>query len=436
MSRKVTRRGFLKGAAAGGLGFVFLKDSSAVFGYGANEKLNIAIIGCGGKGKSNRSAVAGENIVAVCDVSEEEMADALKDHPGSKPFPDFRVMLDRMGREIDAVVISTPDHTHAPAAAMAIKMGKHVYCEKPLTRTIYECRTLRDLARRHKVATQMGNQGTASSGLRTAVEIIRSGALGQVFEVHVWTDRPIWPQGIDRPAGTPPVPSGLHWDLWLGPAPSRPYNPAYHPFKWRGWKDFGTGALGDMGCHVINLPFMALDLRNPISVEAEVHEMTDETYPKQSVVTYLFRERGGLRTCRVKWYDGKLKPSPDVLDGREMPGNGVVIIGTKGRMFTGDAYGSNIELLPKDRFEGYTPPAETLPRSPGHHQEWIQACKGGQPAMSNFDYACDLTEMVLLGNVAILTGEPIYWEPEGMKATNCPRADQFVHYEYRKGWKL
>lgn len=436
MSRKVTRRGFLKGAAAGGLSFVFLKDSSAVFGYGANEKLNIAIIGCGGKGKSNRSAVAGENIVAVCDVSEAEMADALRDHPGSKPFSDFRVMLDRMGREIDAVVISTPDHTHAPAAAMAIKMGKHVYCEKPLTKTIHECRVVRDLARRHKVATQMGNQGTASSGLRQAVEIIRSGALGQVFEVHAWTDRPIWPQGIDRPAETPPVPSDLRWDLWLGPAPARPYNPAYHPFKWRGWIDFGTGALGDMGCHIVNLPFMALDLRNPISVEAEVREMTDETYPKQSVVTYLFRERRDLRTCRVKWYDGKLKPSPDVLADRELPGNGVVIIGNKGRMFIGDAYGSNVELLPKDRFEGYTPPPETLPRSPGHHQEWIRACKGGEPAMSNFDYACDLTEMVLLGNLAILTGEPIYWEADRMRATNCPRADRYIQYEYRKGWEL
>jgi len=426
----------VKSTAAGGLGFLFLRDSRLAFGYEANEKLNIGIIGCGGQGGSNLGAVSGENIVALCDVNEKCTAEAAKKFPKAKVYADFRQMLDRMHREIDAVVVSTPDHTHAPASVMAMKMGKHVYCEKPLTHSIYEARVMRDTARKYKVATQMGNQGTAGNGLREAVEIIRSGAIGQVYEVHVWSNRPVWPQGIDRPTDTPPVPPELHWDLWLGPAPERPYHPAYQPFKWRGWIDFGTGALGDMGCHTLNMPFMALDLRNPISVEAEVFEMTRETYPKRSIVHYSFPARGNLRALRLTWYDGGLKPSPDVLYGRDLPESGVVLIGDRGRLFAGDDYGGNHELLPKEDFANFQKPPQTLPRSPGHHAEWIRACKGGEPAMSNFDYAAALTETVLLGNLAILTGEPIYWDPVGMRAINCPRADYYVNRPYRRGWVL
>lgn len=436
MSKKINRRSFLKGAAAGGVSFLFLRDSRLAFGYEANEKLNVAVVGCAGKGSSNMDACAGENIVAICDVDAGRLGEAAKKYTQAQRFVDFREMLDRMHRGIDAVVVSTPDHTHAPASVMALKMGKHVYCEKPLTHSIYEARMMRDLARKHGVATQMGNQGTAGDGHRQAVEVVQSGAIGDVYEVHVWSNRPVWPQGINRPSETPPCPDELSWDLWLGPAPQRPYAPGYHPFNWRGWKDFGTGALGDMGCHTLNMAFRALDLRNPISVEAEVFEMTEETYPKRSIITYLFPERNGLRTLRLKWYDGSLKPPADILDGQELPGSGVVLLGSKGKLFSPDDYGSEYRLFPRERFADYKPPAPTLPRSPGHHAEWIRACKGGEPALSNFDYAAALTETILLGNVAILAGEPIYWDAPNMKAINCPKADSVINRPYRKGWTL
>ncbi len=252
----------------------------------------------------------------------------------------------------------------------------------------------------------------------------------------MWSNRPVWPQGLDRPTETPPVPKELAWDLWLGPAPKRPYHPAYLPFKWRGWIDFGAGALGDMGCHTLNLPYMSLRLDNPISVEAEVFEMTKETFPKRSVVRWIFPARGDMPPVKLTWYDGGLKPPADVLFGRELPGSGCVIIGKKGRLFSPDDYGSSHELLPAESFADFQKPEPTLPRSPGHHAEWIRACKGGEPAMSNFDYAAPLTEMILLGNLAIVTGEKIYWDAQRIRAINCPKADQYVSPPYRKGWKL
>jgi len=436
MSKGITRRGFLKGAAVGGFSFLLLRDSRLAFGYEANDKLNIAVIGCGGRGGSNLGEVSSQNIVALCDVDSGALADAAKNHPNAKVYADFRQMLDQMHKQIDAVVVSTPDHTHAAASIMAMKMGKHCYCEKPLTYSIYEARMMRETARKYKVATQMGNQGTAANGLREAVEVIRSGALGDVYEIHVWSNRPVWPQGMATPTDTPPVPGSLHWDLWLGPAPKRAYNPAYVPFVWRGWKDFGTGAIGDMGCHTLNTAFMALDLRNPIAVEAELFEPAEESYPKRSIIQYSFPERNGLRPLRLKWYDGSLKPPAYVVDGRDLPGSGVVIIGTKGRMFSPDDYGSAYELLPKEQFADFVKPTPTLPRSPGHHAEWIRACKGGEPAMSNFEYGAALTETLMLGNLAILTGKPIYWDPVNMKAIGCPEADVFVSRPYRKGWSL
>ncbi len=436
MSKRISRRALLRGAAAGGAGLIILRDSRLAFGYEANEKLNVAIIGCGGKGRSNLDACAGENIVGLCDIDDNITADAAKKYTGAKQYADFRRMLDQMERSIDAVVVSTADHTHAPAAAMAMRMGKHVYCEKPLTHTVYEARVLRDLARKHKVATQMGNQGTASTGMRESVEVLRSGAIGQAYELHVWSNRPIWPQGVERPAEKADIPSNIHWDLWLGPAPKRPYHPDYQPFKWRGWLDFGTGALGDMGCHTVNMPFMALELRDPIAIEAEVHGLTKEAYPKQSVIRYSFPERNGLRPLVMYWYDGGLKPSPDILDGRELPGSGVAILGEKGRMFSPDDYCSTYELLPKEDFANFQKPAPSLPRSPGHAEEWLRACKGGEAAMSNFDYASALTETILLGNLAIVTGEPIYWDAKNLRAINCPKADYYINTPYRKGWTL
>ncbi len=433
-----TRRDFLKGAAAGGLGILFLTNSRTAFAYEANEKLNVAGIGCGGKGHSDIGpcAQAGENIVALCDADFGRAGDAFRDWPNAKRYHDFRVMFDEMGDQIDAVTVSTPDHFHAIAAVTAMRMGKHCFCQKPLTHTLYEARLMRDTARKYKVATQMGNQGTAESGLREAVEVIKAGALGNIREVHIWSNRPVWPQGMNRPTETPPIPKDLDWDVWLGPAPVRPYNPTYLPFNWRGWVDFGCGAIGDMGCHTMNMPFMALDLSNPISVEAEVQGKTAEAYPNKSVVRYTFPHANALQPYRLTWYDGGMKPPSRVLPGRDMPGSGCVIIGDEGYLYTPDDYGSRYELLPAAKYDGYKKPVPTLPRSPGHYTEWLRACRGGEPAMSNFDYASALTEFALLGNLAVLVGEPIYWDSKAMRAIGCPKADEFINMPYRKGWKL
>ncbi|MGC8784098.1 MAG: Gfo/Idh/MocA family oxidoreductase [Armatimonadota bacterium] len=436
MSQKMDRRTFLKGAAIGGLSFLFLRDSRLAFAYQQNEKLNIAMIGAGGRGRGNLDGVLSENIVALCDVDERLAYSAQQAVPNAKFFKDFRKMLEQMRKEIDAVVVSTPDHTHAVAAAMAIRMGKHVYCEKPLTRTIWEARMLRDLARRYKVATQMGNQGTASNELRQGVEVIQSGVLGKVTEVHVWSNRPIWPQGIARPKEEMIIPDGLDWDLWLGPAPKRPYHEAYHPFKWRGWIDFGTGAIGDMACHTMNMAFWALNLRDPVSIEAETSGVNGETFPKWSIVRYQFPQRGGLAPCKMVWYDGGQKPPVDLLQGEQMADSGLLLIGSEGTLYSPGDYGAPFVLLPREKFANYQPPAPSIPRSPGHHQEWINACKGGPPAMSNFDYASALTETALLGNLAIITGERINWDARRMKAVNCPKADKFIHPAYRKGWAI
>lgn len=438
MSRQITRRDFLKGAAATGAGLLILRDSRMAFGYPANETLNVAVIGAGGKGDVNMRSVAKEkqNIVAICDTRDEVLAKLTNDFPDAKQYADYRRMLTKMRKQIDAVVISTPDHTHAIPAVMAMQMGMHVYCEKPLTHSIYEARVLRDAARKYKVATQMGNQGSALSGLRETVEVIKSGAIGQVRELHVWSNRPVWPQGVHRPKDTPPIPDNLHWDLFLGPAPKRPYHPDYQPFNWRGWFDFGTGAIGDMGCHTLNTAFRALDLVNPIVVKAKSNDKTDESYPKSSVITYTFPQRGNLSPLKMTWYDGGLKPPADLLDGRDLPGSGVVYIGEKGKIYSPDDYGAQYILMPEADFEGYKPPSPTLPRSPGHYAEWIRACKGGEPAFAEFDFAAAITETLLLGNLAVITGEPIYWDPDNMKAINCPKADYWINRPYREGWSL
>ncbi len=436
MSRKMDRRTFLKGAAIGGFSFLFLRASKMAFGFPQNEKLNIAMIGAGGRGRGNLDGVLSENIVALCDVDERLAHSARQACPNARFYKDFRKMLEQMRNQIDAVVVSTPDHTHAVAAAMAIRMGKHVYCEKPLTRTIWEARMLRNLARRYKVATQMGNQGTASNELRQGVEVIQSGVLGKVTEIHVWSNRPVWPQGIPRPKEEAIIPDGLDWDLWLGPAPKRPYHDAYHPFNWRGWIDFGTGAIGDMACHTMNMAFWALNLRDPISIEAETSGVNGETFPKWSIVRYQFPQRGDLAPCKMVWYDGGQKPPVELLQGEQMADSGLLLIGSEGTLYSPGDYGTPFVLLPREKFANYQPPAPSIPRSPGHHQEWINACKGGPAAMSNFDYASALTETALLGNLAIITGERINWDAKRMKAVNSPKADKLVRPAYRKGWTL
>jgi len=410
-----------------------------------SEKLNIAGIGVGGRGAADLSAVESQNIVALCDVDWRRAAGTFRRYPKAKKYKDFRVMLDKEDKNIDAVVVATPDHVHAVASMAAIKRGKHVYCEKPLTHSVYEARMVAQAAREHKVATQMGNQGQASEETRLMCEYIWAGAIGPVRQVHVWTDRPMrglhamyWPQGVDRPKETPPVPEGLDWDLWLGPAPWRPYHPAYVPFKWRGWWDFGTGALGDIGCHMIDPVFRALKLKTPVSVQANSTLVNKETYPLASIVHYEFAARGDMPPVTVTWYDGGLKPPrpPEMDDGQQMPTTGILFVGDEGKML-------GHRLIPDKRAREYGKPPRVLPRSPGHHAEWIKACKGGKPAGSNFDHAGLLAEMVLLGNIPLrpelkdtLSRTKLLWDSENFRFTNVPEANQFLRREYRKGWSL
>jgi predicted dehydrogenase len=436
MSGKINRREFLKSTTLAGAGFWLGSRTVWTEMKSPNEKLNIAAIGAGGRGAGDIDGVKSENIYALCDVDEREAGRTFKNFPKAQVYQDFRVMLEKEAKNIDAVVVATPDHTHAPAAAMAIKLGKHVYCEKPLTHSVYEARVLRQLAAKHKVATQMGNQGTASGGLRRGVEVLQSGALGPVRELHVWTNRPIWPQGLDRPTETVPVPRTLQWDLWLGPAPWRPYHPDYLPFKWRGWWDFGTGALGDMACHTLNLPYWGLKLGAPTSFEAEASERKPESAPNWSIIRFNFPARGDLPALKMTWYDGGKKPPQELFEGENISNSGALVVGEKGKMYSPGDYGENWSLLPKKEFEGYKGPDEWIPRSPGHHREWIRACKGGPPAMSNFDYAGPLTEVVVVGVLALRTGKTIEWDAENLRATNCPEANQYVRREYRKGWTL
>jgi len=442
MSRKLSRRRLLQTSAAAGAGVWLtqgyeLPSASAAL-QPANNRLNIAIIGVGGQGASNLNNVAKENIVALCDVDENRMTNAIKQFPKAATYADFRVMLDKQGKEIDAVVVSTPDHTHAIASITAMRMGKHCYCEKPLTHDVWEARQMRIETAKHKVATQMGNMGTANSTFRTGVEIIRAGVIGDVREVHVWTNRPIWPQNINRPKNSNEVPKNLSWDLWLGTAPTRPYvRDVYHPFAWRGWWDFGTGALGDMACHTMNLPFMALRLNAPNSVQADVAQaVNQETAPMGCTVTYEFPARDKMPACRLLWYERRLPPN-NLFQGQKPSGSGCLMIGSKGTLYSPHDYGGAYRLLPEKNFTDFKPPQPTLPRSPGHHQEWINACKGGAPAMSNFvDYASKLTETVLLGNVAIRVGKRVVWDADKLRAVDLAQADQYIRREYRKGWTL
>jgi predicted dehydrogenase len=409
-----------------------------------SEKVNIAGIGIGGQGHGDVAKFKDQNIVALCDVDQRYAARTFKEYSKAKRYRDFRVMLEKQ-KDIDAVVVATPDHLHAVISMTAIKMKKHVYCEKPLTHTVYEARKLAEAAREHGVATQMGNQGQASEQTRRVSELIWDGAIGNVKEVHVWTDRHLkgihgvyWPQGVDRPRETPPVPGTLEWDLWLGPAPERPYHPAYLPFKWRGWWDFGTGALGDIGCHAMDPIFRALKLEHPTSVDAASSEINLETYPAASTVHYRFPARGAMSPVDLTWYDGGLRPArpAELEDGKAMGTNGTLFIGDKGKMLNG-------VIIPESDRKAYTQPPKTIPRSVGHHQEWVNACKGGEPAGSNFDFAGRLTEVVLLGNIALrrdlkepLSQKRLEWDGPNLRFTNFPKANEYIHKTYRKGWSL
>lgn len=406
------------------------------------EKLNIAGIGVGGMGFANLKECEGENIVALCDVDDAYAAKAFARYPKARRHRDFRRMLE-VQKDIDAVVIATPDHTHAVIALAAMSLGKHVYVQKPLARTIGETRLLSAAARRFKVATQMGNQGHSMEGIRLIKEWIDAGAIGPVREVHCWTDRPMgwWPQGVERPRETPDPPATLDWDLWLGPAPARPYHPAYHPFKWRGWWDFGTGALGDMGCHLFDAPFWALDLGHPTSVEATSTPVNGETAPLGSMVHYRFPARGVHPPVTLTWYEGGLRPPRPVELEDDRPlgskNGGLLLVGDTGKIMASEENARNPRLLPETAMTAFRQPPRTIPRIHGsHEQDWIRACKGGPPAGSNFDYAAPLTELVLLGNLALRTGKKLYWDGPNLRVTNVPEANAFVRAEARAGWGL
>jgi predicted dehydrogenase len=473
MSRGTDRRDFLKKTALAGVGY-WVAERSALASTSPNERLNIACIGVGGKGSSDADQAANHgNIVALCDVDDNPLNGKSEKFSQAKKFNDYRKMLQEMDKQIDAVTVSTADHSHAPASLMAMKMGKHVYCQKPLTHTVQEARMMRETAQKQRVATQMGNQGTAENGLRRAVEIIQAGVLGQVKEVHVWTNRPIWPQGADgilkcgaartaalgalrgkmvefKPA-TPP--NHVHWDLFLGPAPERPYDPCYHPFAWRGWWDFGTGALGDMACHTANMAFMALRLGYPTSVTAEaVDDLNPETCPTGARVVFQFPEREGMAPVKFIWYEGidrnrkRYLPQPDLFHGQSVADSGSLLVGDKAILYSPNDYGAAYVYLGKDAKdveEAAKKVPETLPRNgksdDGMKAEWVQAIKEGKPsiAMSNFNYAGMLTETILLGNVAMrFPGKSLDWDGPNLKITNIADANQFLHYEYRKGWEV
>lgn len=432
--RRTDRRGFVKRIAGGGVAAATIgvwSVPASAKSVSPNEKLAIGCIGVGGKGWDDMNRCAGETIAAICDVDELALAKAAARFPKARRYTDYRKMLDEAS--IDAVTISTPDHHHAPAALMAMRLGKHVFCQKPLAHSIEEVRLVRRVAGESKVATQMGIQGHSDADSRRSVEILRSGILGPIREVHVWTDRPIWSQGIERPGETPTPPPSLHWDLWLGPAPERPYHPIYHPFGWRGFWDFGGGALGDMGCHNIDIAFWALELGLPAAVEAESSGVNAETAPRSSIVRFDFPARGSLPPLRLTWYDGGRKPQPELARGTPLGSNGSLIIGEKGLMYVPHYWGKG-KLLPEAEFAEWKPPEPSLPVSPGHYEEWIAACKGAPPPLASFDYAALLTEMVLLGNVAVRLGRRIEWDAANMKVAGVPEADRFVRKEYRKGW--
>ena len=439
MEQHLTRRDFLAGSLAAGA-VVGSGGSAWAKGVSPGEKLNIAVIGVGGRGGANLGGVRSQNIVALCDTDAGALAKAAAACPKAAKFADFRKMLDKMNNSIDAVVVSTPDHTHAPAAAMAMRMGKHCYCEKPLTHTVGEARTLIELAAKNKLVTQMGTQIHANNNYRRVVEIVQSGMIGAVRKVHVWHTVSYGVGG--RPKDTPPVPKELDWDVWLGPAPERPYHSCYVRGRWRGWREFGTGGLGDFGCHYMDLPFWALKLRHPVSIEADGPPQHAESTPRWLKIIYKFpaRDGGKLPPVTMTWSDGGKKPAglDDLLAplGVKAAGKwscGILFVGDKGRVLAN--YNHHI-LGPSKKFKGVKPPTQTIPASIGHHREWFEACKTGGATTCNFAYSGALTEAVLLGVVAYRTGEKINWDAKALKATNCPKADKYIRKEYRKGWGL
>jgi predicted dehydrogenase len=442
MSNRLNRRTMLRNAAVAGTGLWLAgRGMAGARTVSPNERLNIAMIGCGGRAVANIEGVKGENIVAVCDVHANLLGELANRFPRAKKFRDYRKMFDEFHRQIDAVVVSTPDHSHALPSLIAMRLGKHVYCEKPLAWGIEEVRAMAAEAKKHNVATQMGTQGMAMDKAREGIEMIRAGMIGDVRELHVWTDRAgkRWPQGIDRPTDTPPKPKALDWDLWLGGAPERPYHPIYVPFKWRGWIDFSTGAIGDMGIHNAAMPLAALQLGMPQSVEIlETSGLKHETYPTWAKLRCEFPAKDGQKPVALYWYDGGKLP-PEGLSEGKLQDNGAIVVGSKATLVSYQWTGGEWDLFPKAKFENYKAPEPTIPRAPRQdiYWEWIDACKGGRPALCNFvDFGAPLSEVMLLGALALRVGKNIRWNADRMEAENCPEAEPFVKRHYRKGWEI
>jgi predicted dehydrogenase len=439
-----SRRRFLKSTAVASAGIVgapaFLRARSP------NEKLNLAVIGCGGRGGANLGSVGAENVVALCDVNENHLNSAGLKHTSARKFSDYRRLFDD-AKDVDAVVVSCAEHTHAFATLPALQLGKHVYCEKPLTHSVWEARVIAEAAKKAKVVTQMGTQIHAGSNYRRVVELVQSGAIGPVREAHVWVGRAWGLQSEEaakrnkdivfvqnRPAETSPIPKELNWDLWLGPAPERPFHSVYFPGpKWYRWWDFGGGTMSDLGSHWNDLPFWALKLRHPLTIEAHGPPPHPEIAPASMSATYEYGARGDMPPVKLTWHQGEERPA--ILREGKIPawGSGVLFIGDKGMLLAD--YGKHV-LLPEADFKDFVRPPKTIPDSIGHHQEWLLACKTGGPTTCNFDYAGALTEANHLGNVAYRVGKKIIWNAEKLEATNCPEAAPIIRREYRKGWKL
>ncbi len=487
----ISRRKFIGNVSAATAGFTIL-PGYVISGLGhisPSDKLNIACVGVGGVGGTNVNNCNSQNIVALCDVDWDYAKGLFDQYPDAKKYKDYRKMFDELGKSIDAVTIATPDHTHAIITAAAIRMGKHVYTQKPLTHSVYESRKLRELAKEYKIASQMGNQGNSGDGIRQTCEWIWDGAIGDITEVHAWTNRPIWPQGLERPTETPEVPPTLDWDLFIGPATWRPYHHAYTPWNWRAWWDFGTGALGDMANHIVDPAFWALKLGSPSKIYASSTQVNTESAPHAEIVHYEFPDRGkvgkiNLPEVKLTWYDGGLlPPRPSELKDGQIMGDysgGVLFIGTKGKLMTG-CYGRDPILLPEELDRDYKRPEPTLRRienamEGGHELDWIRACKESPESRvltsSNFDYSGPLNEMVVMGNLAVRLQDlkrKLDWDGENMKITNIsdedeirvvtsdkftvinghphfdtqyatikakPAAEEYIRHKYREGWEL
>jgi predicted dehydrogenase len=465
----VSRRQFVGTVAATAAGLTIVPRHVLGAGFQApSDTVNVAVVGYAhGMGSNNlRNAMQSDNIIALCDVDESQAAKEQrvrnKTMPTDFPKPpaeykDYRVMFEKQ-KDIDAVIVATPDHTHALVALAAMQLGKHVYVQKPLTRTISEARVLTEAARKYKVVTQMGNQGHSEEGLRLMQEWFEAGAIGECREVHCWTNRPIWPQGMPRPTEEMPVPEGMDWDLWLGPAPARPFHKTYHPSFWRAWQDFGAGAMGDMACHVMDASYTVLKLGAPTSIIATagaivqpppagqrgwgVRVKYNDSYPPSALIHLTYPQRGDLPPVKVHWYDGGLLPErpEDLEPGRRLPESGTIFVGSKGKMMC-ETYSESPRLIPETAMQAFTRPPKTLPRvpggRPGHEKNWLDAIRSHGQAVGHFDYAGPFTESVLLGNVALrFPGERLDWDAANMKVTNKPEADQFIQHAYKTGWTL